>query len=309
MEEPEEALVSRPTVSFTTRSVAPPIVGAPSTSLVTFDSALLEGEVNPENAKTKYWFEYASGKEALAQCPTPIDECPSGVTPACGGVMRTPMGESGVYGLVGATLEATGLQPDTEYSYRLCAESENSAGTEKLRTIGPEGHFKTLPAPSPSAQTGPASSVGTTSATVSGDVDPDGASATYAFELGVYAGANTQFGVVASGSTGASTSPVTETLDLNGLQPGTTYAYRIAISSGYGDSVGAPVTFTTAGLPSALSVPSPLAMLPLPSIAFPKPATKPSKCKHGYTRSKQGKCVKAKPKKKAQAKKAHKSRR
>lgn len=83
---------------------------------------------------------------------------------------------------------------------------------------------------------------------------------------------------------------------LTGLQPGTTYAYRIKVSSGYGTSFGEPVTFTTFGLPSVLSSPPLFAMLPVPPIAFPSDGSKPSgeKCKRGFKRNRHGKCVKVK---------------
>ena len=245
----------------------------------------------------------ASGRTDFSEYVSQAEAAKSGWANA----KQTPIEESTTYGAIGVSLEATGLQPDTEYSFRLCAESENSAKTEKLRTIGPEGHFTTLPAPSPSATTDPATNVTATTATLKGTVDPDGFEAAYAFELGVYKGELTSYGIVASGSTGSGSTPVEETLPLTGLQPGTTYAYRIAIKSGYGEAIGATMTFTTAGLPSALTVPSPLAMLPIPPIAFPKPATTPPKCKQGYARNKQGKCVKVKTKNKAKGKKARKS--
>ena len=105
-------------------------------------------------------------------------------------------------------------------------------------------------------------------------MNPDGLPASYAFELGVYNGAATQYGVVFSAPAGTSTVAVEETLALSGLQPGTTYAFRIAISSGYVENEshtvqGAPVTFTTAGLPEVLSVPAVLAQLAIPNISFP----------------------------------------
>jgi hypothetical protein len=146
------------------------------------------------------------------------------------------------------------------------------------------------------ALTGDSREVSSTSATITGVVNPDGQPATYAFELGVYNPAGTQYGVVSSGSVGSGTVLVGESLHLTGLQPGTTYAYRISVSSGYGTSYGEPVTFTTLGLPSVLSSPPLLAMLPMPSIAFPSEASKPSgeKCKRGFKRDKHGKCVKFK---------------
>ena len=95
---------------------------------------------------------------------------------------------------------------------------------------------------------------------------PEGQPATYAFELGVYAGAGTQYGTAFRGSVSASGTLVEESLGLSGLQPGTTYAYRITVSSGYGQATGATQTFTTEGLPSVLSVPGALAMLSVPML-------------------------------------------
>jgi hypothetical protein len=85
---------------------------------------------------------------------------------------------------------------------------------------------------------------------------------------------------------------------LTGLQPGTTYASRIAITSGYGAAIGATNTFTTIPLALLLPPPPAVAQLPIPSIRFPTP---PPTCKHSYELNKKtGKCVKAKskPKKK-----------
>jgi hypothetical protein len=131
---------------------------------------------------------------------------------------------------------------------------------------------------------------------VSGAVNPGSLPATYTFELGVYNGASTQYGVVLSAPVGTSSTPVAETLGLSGLQPGTAYAYRIAIHSGYGESVGAPVTFTTAGVPLAIVPPALTTMLSLPKITFPKAGKSHPRraCKAGYVRDKRGHCVKRK---------------
>jgi hypothetical protein len=143
-------------------------------------------------------------------------------------------------------------------------------------------------------------------------VNPDGLPAGYAFELGVYEGVGTQYGVVFSGSAGSGSVPIEETLPLSGLQPGVTYAYRISVLSGYipGEShtlQGAPVTFTTAGVPAVLQIPPPLAQLPIPNIAFPKLSLSPVlKCKSGYKRNKHGKCAKIKAKAKGKARKGKK---
>jgi hypothetical protein len=280
--------------TFTTAVVAPQVAGQPSSSFVRAQSAVLSASVNPEHTSTRYHFEYGA--------------CPD--LAGCAAVQVTPDEESSVYGLTGATQEIAGLAPSTTYSYRLVASNEFEEEGKKLGggASGALGTLTTGPSPLVTATTGPPSAVTSTSAVVSGAVGPDGQPATYVFELGVYAGAGTQYGVVFSGPTGAVTVPVTETLPLTGLQPGTEYAYRIVIRSGYGEAVGAPATFTTEGLPSVLVSPTPLAMLAVPVIIFPQqlaaaPPSKP-KCKRGYARERHRKCVRIKRKR---AKKAHRS--
>jgi NHL repeat len=286
---PSEEALRSPEVSVTTPIVAPTIVGGLETLFVKSSSAVLTGEVNPENANTKYFFEYGPGGT--------LAECAAGVTKAsCPGVAITPVLESSVYGKIKVNLEAKGLQPGTQYHYRMFAESENDAKTEHQYSIGPEAGFATEAAPKVQAVTGPPNTVTATSARVSGAVNPDGQPATYKFELGVYAGPTTQYGVVFSGLTGAGTTPVEKTLALTGLQPATTYAYRIQIASGYGNATGQPETFTTTVLPAVVQIPVPVVMLTIPKIAFPEKPT-PAKCKHGLVRDKHNKCVKSKKKK------------
>jgi hypothetical protein len=258
-------------LSFTTPIVPPKIVGEPKAEFVTSSSAVLSGELNPEHAKTEYFFEYAPYVQGDGKSEEALSSCPGGKSAKCDKVGTTAAMESGAYGKVGTTLEAKELQPNTHYHYRLMAENEDTQKTKKYQTTGPEGAFTTGPSPVPQAATGAPSAVAATSATVSGTVNPDGQRATYAFELGVYAGGPTQYGIVFSGPAGTGTVPVTETLGLTGLQPGTTYAYRIKVASGYGTQTGEPVLFTTEGLPSVLISPTVLAQLPVPNIAFPTP--------------------------------------
>ncbi len=282
-------LLRSETGSFETQFVAARIVGAPVVSFASSSSVVMFGELNPENAQTEYFFEYAP---ELKPGETLAERCPNGMrSEACAGVVSTtPAGEAScsviegasrcVYGKIATTTEVSGLQPGTPYRYRLSAESINSLKTKTLTsTPGPEGSFTTASQPIPLANTGEASMIAATSAIVSGTANPDGLPATYAFELGIYNGEATQYEVVFSGPAGSSSIPVEETLALTGLQPGTTYAYRIAISSGYIKNEthtvqGSPITFTTQGLPSVLVLPTVLTQLPVPDVAFPKEPTK-----------------------------------
>jgi hypothetical protein len=270
-------LLTSERAQFDTPLAAPKMIGEPAVSFVRFSSAVMFGEVNPENAQSEYFFEYGAG-ETLAKCPGGVRN------ESCGGVAATPAAQAPcpvagegagrvsrcVYGKTGVTLQASGLQPATAYRYRLSGESENRAGTKKQASVpGLEGGFTTAPSPVPQALTGAASAITVTSALVAGSVNPDGQPATYRFELGVYNGAATRYGVVFSGPAGAGTTPLEEQLTLTGLQPGTTYAYRILAASGYGTATGETMTFTTAGLPAVVFAPNVLAQLAIPNIAFP----------------------------------------
>jgi hypothetical protein len=290
-------------LSFHTATPPPEVGGVPLASDVTASSVVLSAQVNPEHALALYHFQYGP-------CP---------VLAGCVGVAVTGDQEASTLGSIAAIQEAVALQPQTSYSYRLVAENrhEEAGGVQQGgETVGAEGHFTTGASPVPVAITGGVSGVGATSAVISGSVDPDGQPAVYSFELGVYAGAATQFGVVFSGTAGASLVPVGETLGLSGLQPGATYAYRIVLKSGYGESVGQSLTFTTAGLPSVLTSPTPLALLAIPGIAFPSEMTGGAvakkkatpKCKKGK-QLRHGKCVKAKGKKAKKGAAVHSGRR
>jgi hypothetical protein len=250
--------LAKETLSCQTLLVAPGIEGEPESGDVTFSSAVLFGAVNPENASSEYWFQYAAYRPGV--CET---------LAACAGALQTKRLESSAYGVVGVALAASGLQPSTTYLYRLAAVNRSKNGQEQHESVGAEGSFTTPSAPSPFARTGEVGAVSATSAILNGTVDPGGAGATYAFQVGIDKGAGTVYSTVAQGATGAEANVVSESFTLTGLQPGTTYAYKLTIASAYGVSEGVPVTFTTAGLPQVVFAPPVLAQLPVPGIAFP----------------------------------------
>jgi hypothetical protein len=297
VQSPERALISEP-ASFTTPLVAA-WVGETRAQFVKSSSVVLLGELNPENAPTRYEYQYATSKA----CEAAEQQLEHTVALSeCSGVTESLTRESGAYGKVHTTAELAGLQPATAYRYRMVAVSQNTARTETQESEGPEAQLTTAPAAQPQAETGGVSGVGVTSATITGAVNPE-QPATYSFELGVYAGAGTQYGVLTSGTVPAGTAPVGEAFGVSGLQPGTTYAYRIKVSAtGYGEALGAPVLFTTEGLPAVLAVPASLEVLAMPAgVVFPAEVgggTTPSKsvakrCSKGEKRS-HGKCVQVK---------------
>jgi hypothetical protein len=283
----EEVLASsEPLESFSTPAVAPRIVGAPIAEFVGSSSAVLFGQLNPENSSTEYLFEYGPCVEL---------SIPSSCSEA---VRTTRVHSSSVYGKIGASEEVTGLQPATTYAFRLSAANRAGGAVGVGGAAAAEGSFQTAPLPAPQAVSLGASAVGVSGATIAGSVNANGAPTTYAFEVGVYEGSQTRYGIVFSGSAGEGEGPVEKRLALTGLQPGTTYSYRVKATSGYGEATGAALTFMTAGLPSVLVVPVPLAMLPVPAVSFPvqsSVSTRVSGCKHGYRRNSRGGCVRSKP--------------
>jgi hypothetical protein len=103
----------------------------------------------------------------------------------------------------------------------------------------------------PSASTGKSSSVTFSSAIVFGSVNPRGEATTYVFQYGTTRSYGSQTPLAPAGS--ASTSlEVSQTL--TGLQPLTTYHYRILATNPTGASTGGDRTFTTGSVPLSLAI-------------------------------------------------------
>jgi hypothetical protein len=101
-------------------------------------------------------------------------------------------------------------------------------------------------ASAPSATTGPALSVATSSANVTGSLNPNGQSTTYSFQFGTTTGYGFQTNPQSAGS-GSEDQVVSRIL--TGLRPGTTYHYRLIATNASGTTVGTDLTFTTLGAP------------------------------------------------------------
>jgi hypothetical protein len=101
----------------------------------------------------------------------------------------------------------------------------------------------------PIVSVGSATEITTTSATVSGAINPDGLDASYQFEWG----RDADFGNVAPAApvaVGGGTDDVQVTVQLTGLDPGTTYHYRLKGTNAEGSNRSHERTFTTTPLPS-----------------------------------------------------------
>lgn len=99
----------------------------------------------------------------------------------------------------------------------------------------------------PAARTGPAQEIQADTATVTGTVDPDGSATSYYFEYGPTAAYGKQTSAVAAGS---GNTDVFASATLSGLEPSTTYHYRlVAVGDGV-TVVGKDLTFTTSAPPA-----------------------------------------------------------
>jgi hypothetical protein len=244
---------------FTTSAFVKPVVEGESVSAVAQTTATLSGVVNPEfQPVLTCEFEYVGTAPLSAPC-----------VPGATGLGKGGTG-------VGTGANLVGLEPNTEYHYKLLAK--NKVGLEE----GLEETFLTLPDP-PIVSTGVASSITPTTATIAASVNP-GASAlgilnpqlnsqaiaqddtTYYVEYGGSTGYGQR---TATGDAGEGTSVKDETVSLAGLEPGRTYHYRLVASnlndaselygSVYGETLqpqvvyGQDATFETPATPPILT--------------------------------------------------------
>jgi extracellular elastinolytic metalloproteinase len=114
-----------------------------------------------------------------------------------------------------------------------------SASTSSSDDVAPAAAFD-LP---PRAETGDASSIGQTSATVTGSIDTRGTATGYRFEFGDTSslGAQTAIQPVGAPAVGAT---------LSGLRPATTYHYRVVALRGTQQLPGVIRAFTTSAMPA-----------------------------------------------------------
>jgi hypothetical protein len=241
-------LAARPTVND-----QPPSAVNASRVGVTFT-----GTLNPENNETFYHFVYVDAADYASSAAEPY---------GAGGSTAVVSAGAGLGDQTVGPVNVGGLRPGTTYHYALVAS--NAAGT----TISsPDQTFTTTSATPPIVVTGGASNVGENAATISGSVDTNGLQTTDGFQIGT----DTNYGPATGlGSVGAGLT-ATVTLDLENLQPGTTYYYRLLASSVDGTTFGSSLTFTTPGFPSPLATVAVAPLIPIPGIAFPAEAEAPT---------------------------------
>jgi hypothetical protein len=123
-----------------------------------------------------------------------------------------------------------------------------------LRSLTGDAQLVELAAP-PAASTGSASAISETVATIAGSLNPHGSDSSYRFEYGI----SDHYGQSVPASPGGpltGTTPSAVSAPLTGLQPGTTYHYRLVATNAGGTTFGDDHTFTTTG-PAPPAQPTP----------------------------------------------------
>jgi phosphodiesterase/alkaline phosphatase D-like protein len=224
-------------------AAAPPEVSTGGASAITRSEASLTGTVNPQGLETTYAYQFGLSTEYGQSQPA----YPGGI------------GVGSEATAVAAPLRLAPLTPGTTYHYRLTATNEE--GT----SYGQDESFTTVANRPPIVGTGGASGISANGATISGTVDPLEVEAKYAFEYG----ADTGYGSQAFGTVDPEQGEQVVTLSLQGLEPGTTYHYRLVAGNPGGTATGSDGTFTTATVASPIGAPAVAPLLATPSIAFP----------------------------------------
>jgi hypothetical protein len=201
---------------FTTGSGQPlPTVNTLAASSVTNNSAILNGNVNPNGLDAHSFFEYG------------LDTSYGGVTALSDvGSFNTPVSLS--YALI--------LAANSTYHFRIVAY--NSGGTN----YGADVSFTTAPSPPPpTVATLAATSITTNAAILNGSVSPNGFDTHAYFLYGLSTGYGSNTALL---DLGADSSPVPLSASVN-LLPSTTYHFRVFAYSSAGTSYGQDMTFTS----------------------------------------------------------------
>ena len=207
--------------SFTAISplLAPNASTNPANS-ITFNSATVNGGVNPNGVATSAWFEWGTSPTLAAFSATSNQSLGSGTTSQA----------------VSAAL--SGLSSGTTYYFRVAAS--NASGTMKGSILS----FGTTTAMVPTVTTTAATTVTYSGATVNGGVNPNGQATTAWFEWGTDPTLAT-FSTTTNQSMGSGTTVIPFSESISGLSSYGTFYFRAVGSNSVGTQKGAIRSFTT----------------------------------------------------------------
>jgi len=203
----------------------PPTVQTFAADGLSINGATIHGTANPNGLATTAGFEWGTDNTFTDPSKT-----------------HTTSGSIGSgTAIVQVNEPLTSLTAGTIYYYRVTAN--NSAGTQK----GALGTFTTL-ALAPTVTTLPATSVGSSAATLNANVNPNGLATTARFEWGTSSTLTTPT-LTSVQALGAGSTVVSINAAISSLSASTTYYYRVTATNSSGTSQGTILNFTTPSNP------------------------------------------------------------
>jgi hypothetical protein len=203
--------------SFKTVAAVQGVSTDPATNITAVD-ATLNGSLDPAGLATQCYFDYGSDTNY-------------------GQTTSTPPGDDDA-GSLNFAKDVSGLQPNSVYHFRIVCT--NVFGT----TVGSDQSFTTAieVAGIVTLPTGP---IATTTASVGGRIQPNNSATTYYIEYGTDTNYGQSQPSTQDAPVGADLGSYFVSQQLTGLQPNTTYHYRIVADNPAGPNQGADHTFTT----------------------------------------------------------------
>jgi hypothetical protein len=207
-------------------AAAAPIVTTGPATAIGPTSATLQGSVDPEGEATTWYIQYGT-TDAYGLTTTPQD-VGAGTEP------------------IAVEAPVSGLTANTTYHYRVVASNPSDT------VVGEDRTFTTAdnPAP-PSISVQRERDVTIDSAVLTANLDANRSATTYYFEYGTTTGYGSRTPDRAGGDA-ADPVPVSE--PLTGLRAARRYHWRLVATNAAGTTRGSDRTFTTARLPSSLSL-------------------------------------------------------
>lgn len=212
---------------FQQTTLADVMAGSPTA--VQPGSATLNGTVNPVGSTvSSCQFEYVDDAAYDSAASDPYSQ---GQTAQCA---STPSGSSPV----AVSADVSGLTPDTTYHYRLAVTNPGGTADSADRTFTTAGP--------PEIGGSAVESADASTATFEARVNPHGFDTTVHFEYGTSSSYG-QSAPVPDADAGAGLADQQISAGVAGLEPGTTYHFRVVAASSQGTADGPDQTFTTSG--------------------------------------------------------------